>query len=151
MGALFLIILLLSFTTFLVAQTAHSQTVHDEWVIPFENTWVYCLDENASRVLVYDVKHKYDRHGDLIWFSLLNKGSFINGEETGSTYKLIDSFRERYGLPPNQEEIKINGPYKIISLGDGKVYGVRVQVLLVVDKCCEVIEKELVRDLCFSW
>ena len=134
----------------LVAQLANAQIVREEWVIPFENTWVYCLEENASGVLVYDVKYKYDKDGNLVSFSLHNKGGFITGE-SGTLYKLIDNFKEKYGVPPQAEELMIVGNYKIIALAEGKVYSGRVHLHIDVDKCGELVLKKSVWDLCFSW
>ena len=132
----------------LVAQLANAQIVREEWVIPFENTWVYCLEENASGTLVYDVMYKFDKEGNLVRFSLHNKGGFIVGE-SGTLYKVIDNFHEKYGVTPQEEELMITGIYKIIAPGDGQIYDGRVQIHVDVDKCGELIYKKSIWDLCF--
>jgi hypothetical protein len=134
----------------MVAQLANAQIVRDEWVFPLENTWLYCLDENVTGTLVYDVKYKFDKDDNLVSFSLHNKGGFLTGE-SGTIYKLIDVSKDKYGVPPKADELMINGIYKIIAPGQGIVYDGRVQIHIDVNKCGELIYKKSIWDLCFTW
>jgi len=135
----------------LVTQIANAQVVREEWVIPIESTWVYCLDEDVNGQLVYDVMYKFDKKENLVRFSMHNKGGFLTGVTTGNTYKYVDNFHEKYGAPPQEGELMVNGILKIISLGDGKVYDGRVQVHIDVDKCGELEMKKYIWEICFSW
>lgn len=142
-------LLMLIFAAVLVAQTINAQIVREEWVVPIENDWLYCLDENVTGTLVYDVKYKYDKEGNLVMFSLHNKGTFLVGETTGNTYKLIDVYQEKYGVPADAGEFMANGNFKIISLGEGITYDGRVQMHIDVDKNGDLIYKKQIWDLCF--
>jgi hypothetical protein len=145
--------LLLIFAAILVAQVSNAQTnnrvVFDEWVVPVENDWVYCLDENVTGTLVYQVKYKFDKDGNLVKLFFQNKGTLLIGETTGNTYKLIDNFREFYGVAPKEGEYMLTGIFKIISLGEGITYDGRVQVHIDVDKFGNIVEKKFIWDLCF--
>jgi hypothetical protein len=141
-------LLMLIFTAFLVVQISNAQIIHDEWVIPLENTWVYCLDENVTGELVYAVKYKFDKDNNLVSFSMHNKGGFLIGE-SGTSYKLIDLFQEKYGAPPKEGEYMAVGEYKIIALGEGVTYDGRVHIHIDVDKNGELVVKKYIWDLCF--
>ena len=142
-------LLLIVLAALLVAQVSKAQVVHDQWVIPLVNDWIYCLDENVTGDLVYDVKYKYDTDGNLVHFSYHNKGTFLVGQTTGSTYKLLDMGHEKYGVGPNEGELMINGLYKIISLSDGITYDGRVQIHIDLDKDGTFVIKKEIWDLCF--
>ena len=140
---------MLIFAAALVAQVSNAQIVRDEWVVSIENDWLYCLDENITGTLVYDVKYKYDKEGYLVKFSMHNKGTFLVGETTGNTYKLIDIYMEKYGVPIEAGEFMAHGIYKIISLGEGITYDGRVQIHIDIDKNGDLIYKKQIWDLCF--
>ena len=142
-------LLLIVLAALLVAQVSKAQVVHDQWVIPLVNDWIYCLDENVTGDLVYDVKYKYDTDGNLVHFSYHNKGTFLVGQTTGSTYKLLDMGHEKYGVGSNEGELMINGLYKIISLSDGITYDGRVQIHIDLDKDGTFVIKKEIWDLCF--
>ena len=80
---------------------------------------------------------------------MLNKGTLLVGETTGNTYKLIDNYREFYGVAPKEGEHMLAGVYKIISIGEGITYDGRVQVHVDVDKDGNLIYKKSIWDLCF--
>ena len=142
-------LLLVFIAAFLAAQVANAQVVHDQWVIPIVNDWIYCLDENVTGDLVYDVKYKFDKDENLVQFSYHNKGTFLVGQTTGNTYKLIDMGHEKYGVGSEEGELMINGLYKIISLGDGVTYDGRVQIHIDLDKDGNFVIKKEIWDLCF--
>ncbi|MEA3460900.1 MAG: hypothetical protein U9R49_03400 [Bacteroidota bacterium] len=140
-------LLLLIFAATLVAQTINAQVVHDEWVIPLDNQLIWCLDENVTGDLVYAVKYKVDKEGTLVRFSMHNKGGFLIGE-TGTRYKVIDIFNERYGVPPEEAEYMFVGIYKIIAPGEGKVFEGRIFIHIDVDKNGELMVKKYIVDMC---
>ena len=139
-------------SAFVAVQDTNAQAEHvDGWthdfsVEPISGIWG--IDEIiVDGIIKYDMIINYNKDGSIKKIHFQNKGTLLTGI-SGTVYKYIDLVAQGGDLswpePPLDGEAHFVGHLKVIALGEGVVYNIRVDILIKVDKDGNVIVQKYI-------
>jgi hypothetical protein len=116
---------------FFAVNEQQAQTIHDEMVFEVkceDGLWVWCLEEPVEGTAIYNVVIKLNKEGEVKKFHANIRGGKLVGCETGTVYKIQNSWNETYISNKNndQQVIRVHDKTHMVA-----PKGVRYTVLFV--------------------
>ena len=120
---------------------------HDCYLNPI---YVWGIDELiVDGIIDYKIIFIFNKDGSLKKLHFQNKGTILTGE-SGTQYKYIDLVAQGgdYTWPPPdfQGEAHFVGHLRVIALGSGVVFTLRVDILIAIDKDGNVVVKKYILE-----
>jgi len=98
--------LLMLTSAFFAVSLLQAQTIHEEWVFDVvceDGLWVWCLEEPVHGSAVYNVVYKVNEDGDVVKFHANIKGGKFVGCESGTVYKIQNSWNDKTLVNKNND------------------------------------------------
>jgi hypothetical protein len=99
--------LLALLTAFFAVSLLQAQTIHEEWTYDVkcsDGLWIWCLEEPVEGIAVYNVVYKVNEEGEVVKFHANIKGGKLVGCETGTVYKIQNSWNDKTLVNKNNDQ-----------------------------------------------